>query len=171
MICIDGPHAVAQIPLELERHRDALRRLVGMRLDPKIRRRVDVSDVVQNVLIDANRRLQDYLQDPSMPFHLWLRHIAKDRIIDAHRRHQAAARRSVDREQPLAAAATLDRSTMEFAAQLCDRELTPAAAVAMQELAQRFGEAITQLASIFRPPLPSSFGGNRSLIKTNPRRT
>ena len=93
----------------LERHREALRRLVGMRLNPKIRRRVDVSDVVQNVLIDANRRLHDYLRNPSMPFHLWLRHIAKDRIIDAHRRHQGAARRSVDREQPLAAGATLDR--------------------------------------------------------------
>ena len=129
----------------LERHRGALRRLVGMRLDPKIRRRVDVSDVVQDVLIEANRRLRDFLDNPAMPFHLWLRHIAKDRIIDAHRRHHVAAKRSVDREQPLAAAATFDRSTMELAAQLCDPELTPAAAVAMRELTQKFETAVDEM--------------------------
>jgi len=36
-------------------------------------RRVDASDVVQDVLIEVSRRLQDYLQKPTMPFHLWLR--------------------------------------------------------------------------------------------------
>jgi len=45
----------------MERHRDSLRRMVQLRLDQKIQRRVDVSDIVQDVLGDANRRLQDYL--------------------------------------------------------------------------------------------------------------
>jgi RNA polymerase sigma-70 factor (ECF subfamily) len=36
---------------------DAINRLVGMRLDQQIRQRVDVSDVIQDVLIEANRRL------------------------------------------------------------------------------------------------------------------
>jgi len=129
----------------LDRHRDALRRLVQMRLDKKIQRRVDVSDIVQDVLLEANRRLTTYLQDPKMPFHLWLRHMARDRIIDAHRRHRASAKRSVDREQPLAASPAMDRSTMELAAQLCDPELTPAAAATMRELAKRFEAAIDRL--------------------------
>src|SRR5689334_7325875 len=85
----------------MERHRDALRRLVQMRLDRKIQTRVDVSDVIQDVLIEANRRLPDYLAHPAMGFHLWLRQIARDRIIDAHRRHRVSARRSVDRERSL----------------------------------------------------------------------
>jgi len=67
----------------MDRHRDSLRRLVQMRLDRKIQQRVDVSDIVQDVLVEANRRLKDYLHDGTMPFHLWLRHIARDRIIDA----------------------------------------------------------------------------------------
>ena len=67
----------------MERHREALRQIVRMRLDQKIQRRVDVSDVVQDVLVEANRRLQDYLQNPAMSFRLWLRQIAQDRIIDA----------------------------------------------------------------------------------------
>ena len=94
----------------LGRHRDALRRLVAMRLDRKIQTRVDASDIVQEVLVEANRRLNKYLENPVMPFHLWLRHMAKDRIIDAHRRHRVSAKRSVDREQPMVAAGGLDRS-------------------------------------------------------------
>lgn len=129
----------------MDRHRDALRRLVQMRLDQKIRRRVDSSDVVQDVLIEAHRRLETYLQNPAMPFHLWLRQIAKDRIIDAHRRHRGADKRSVDREVAMVAPAGMDRSTMELAVQLCDGELTPAAAATQKELARRVEQAISQL--------------------------
>jgi RNA polymerase sigma-70 factor (ECF subfamily) len=129
----------------LDRHRDALRRMVQMRLDQKIQRRVDVSDVVQDVLVEANRRLADYLANPVMPFHLWLRQIARDRIIDAHRRHRASARRSVDREQPIVAQGGVDQSTIELIAQLCDGELTPAAAATQHELARRVEAAIAEL--------------------------
>ncbi len=117
----------------LDRHRDALRRLMRMRMDPALQRRVDASDIVQDVLVDANRRLQEYLGNPVMPFHLWLRQMAKDRIIDAHRRHRVAAKRSIDREQPLAVPVGPDGSTMQLMAELCDRELTPAANVARRE--------------------------------------
>jgi RNA polymerase sigma-70 factor (ECF subfamily) len=129
----------------MERHRNSLRRLVQMRLDQKIQRRLDVSDVVQDVLIEANRRLPEYLQNPVMSFHLWLRQIAKDRIIDAHRRHRVSAKRSVDREQALLAPGGVDRSTIELVAQLCDPELTPAAAATQHEMARRVEQAISQL--------------------------
>src|SRR5262245_30387629 len=85
----------------LAKHREPLRRMISLRLDAAIARRVDASDVVQDVLLEASRRLDDYLKNPAMPFHLWLRHIAKDRMIDAHRRHRQAQRRSLDREQAL----------------------------------------------------------------------
>jgi len=129
----------------IERHRGAVLRMVQMRLDQKIRRRVDVSDVVQDVMIDASRRLQEYIANPVMPFHLWLRHIAKDRIIDAHRRHRGSQKRSVDREQGLAVPGADDHSTMDLAAHLCDGELTPAAAATQREMAQRVEAAITEL--------------------------
>lgn len=129
----------------LDRHRDALRRMVSMRLDQRIRRRVDASDVVQDVLVDANRRLEKYLENPVMPFHLWLRQMARDRLIDAHRRHRASAKRSVDREQGMVAGGDMDRSTMELAAQLCDNQLTPAAAATMHELQAQFETALGEV--------------------------
>lgn len=129
----------------LERHRAALRQLVAMRLDRAIQRRIDASDVVQDALVEAHRRLPEYLAGSPLPFHLWLRQIAKDRMIDAHRRHHVSAKRSVDREhqQPVVAP---DLSAFDLMGQLQDgRELTPAAAALRQELQARFRAALTQL--------------------------
>src|SRR5437764_7847133 len=116
--------------------------MIDLRMDRQLKRRVDASDIVQEVLVEAHRRLTEYLKNPVMPFHLWLRHMAKDRLIDAHRRHRVAARRSVDREQPLVAAAFLDRSTLDLAGELQDPELTPAAAATWHELQVRFQQAL-----------------------------
>src|SRR3954454_20273659 len=111
-----------------ERHREPLRRLIGLRLDQALGRRVDASDVVQEVLLRASQQLPEYLRNPALPFHLWLRQIARDHIIDQHRRPRGAPRRRLDREQPLAAAAFADQSSLDLAAQLRDPGLTPAAA-------------------------------------------
>ncbi len=129
----------------LERHRDPLRRMIELRMDQKIKQRVDASDIVQEVMIEANRRLQKYLENPIMPFHLWIRQMARDRIIDAHRRHRGSEKRSVDREKAMVAPGAMDRSTIELAAQLCDAEMTPAEAATMKELQQRFQNAIEEL--------------------------
>ena len=129
----------------LERHRAALRKLIQMRLDRQIARRVDASDVVQDVLLEANTRLQDYLADPRLPFHLWLRQLAQDRMIDMYRRHRGAQRRSLDREQSLAAPQFFDQSGIDLMGQLADHELTPAAASIRNELEARFVVAIDQL--------------------------
>lgn len=129
----------------LDRHRPSLRRMIQLRLDQRILRRVDVSDVVQDVLVEAHRRLADYLANPVFAFPLWIRQIAKDRIIDAHRRHRMSAKRNIDREQPLVAPGHQDRSTMELAGQLCDPELTPAAAATQREMASLVEAAIQRL--------------------------
>ena len=104
------PQAVEEL---FDRHRDPLRRMIAMRLDQRLAQRVDVSDIIQDVLIEANRRLVEYVQSPSIPFHLWIRQIAKDRIIDAHRRHRLSAKRSIDREQGPIAFASNDQSTID----------------------------------------------------------
>ncbi len=129
----------------LERHRTAIRRMIDQRLDRVVQRRVDASDIVQDVLIEANRRLGDYLANPTMPFQLWLRHMARDRVIDAHRRHRVAASRSLDREVSLEAPAGAEHSHADVAGGLADRELTPAAVATWRELERRFAAAVDQL--------------------------
>jgi RNA polymerase sigma-70 factor (ECF subfamily) len=129
----------------LTTQREPLRRMIGARLDPALAARVDASDVVQDVLLEAHRRLNDYLQNPVMPFHLWLRHIAKDHVIDAHRRHRQAQRRSTDREQPIAPGVLGDHSSFELAGQVLDQEPTPASAAVRHELQARLQDAIAAL--------------------------
>jgi len=129
----------------LARHREAIKQLIDRRMDRLVRHRVDASDIVQDVMLEANRRLGDYLANPTMPFQLWLRHMARDRLIDAHRRHRVASNRSVDREVSLAPPGDRARSADDVVAGLTDRELTPAAAATWHELERRFAAAVEQL--------------------------
>ena len=66
--------------------------MIALRLDPALTARLDASDVVQEVLVEASKRLDDYLCVILLFFHLWLRQIAKDHMIDAHRKHRKAQR-------------------------------------------------------------------------------
>lgn len=129
----------------LDQHRAPLRRMIDLRLDPRVAGRVDASDVVQDVLVEVHKRLGEYLKDPVMPFHLWLRHIARDHLIDAHRRHRVAQRRAVDRERPLVPAGLADHSSVELAAQFIDQELTPASAAVRHEMERRLHAALEDL--------------------------
>lgn len=129
----------------MDRHREAVRRMIRMRLDHALARRVDASDVVQDVLLEASQRLDEYIRNPGMPFHLWLRQLAKDRVIDMHRRHRAAQRRSVDREKDLQSLNPDERSSADLAQLLRDAELTPAAATIRKEMVQRFLTALDEL--------------------------
>jgi len=129
----------------MDRHRTSIQQLVRMRMDRAIAQRVDASDVVQDVLLEASQRLDEFIGAGKMPFHLWLRQLAKDRIIDMHRRHRGAQRRSVDREQSMVGPAAGDQSSLDLAAQLMDQELTPAAENMRRELEQTFLSALSQL--------------------------
>src|SRR4051794_14178893 len=60
----------------LARHRPLLRQLVEIRLDSRLRARVDPSDIVQDAHLEAYRRMADFLQRKPMPFRLWLQKTA-----------------------------------------------------------------------------------------------
>ncbi len=125
--------------------REPLRRMIGLRLDPALAKRVDASDIVQDVLLEANQRLTEYLKKPDMPFHLWLRHLAHDRIIDTHRRHRLAQRRSIDKEQTIDRPAWADESSASLAGQFVDLERTPASEAIQKELQRKLADAVNTL--------------------------
>lgn len=128
----------------LERHRAPLKRMVAARLDRAVAARVDASDVVQDVLWEASRRVSEFLAMDGIPFQVWLRRLARDRMIDMHRRHRKAARRSVDRERRMDAALA-GRSSIDLMRQLRDDAPNPLEQAIRRELAQRFLLALEQL--------------------------
>jgi RNA polymerase sigma-70 factor (ECF subfamily) len=83
----------------LERHRERLRRMIALRLDERLAARVDASDVVQEVLADASRKLEQYARDRPLPFYPWLHRLAAERLAAVYRRHRKSKARSVTREE------------------------------------------------------------------------
>jgi RNA polymerase sigma-70 factor, ECF subfamily len=125
--------------------RKALRRFVDLRLDPRLRARVDASDVVQEAQMEAFQRLEDYLKRQPMPFHLWLRKTTYERLQKIRRYHVEAARRSVDREVHLP-----DRSSLLLAQQFFTGGPTPSKQLARREIARLVNESVGQLPDIDR---------------------
>ncbi len=74
----------------LSNYREPLRRLVAAHLDHRLQQRIDPSDVVQETYLEASERLSEYLQNPTLPFYMWLRFLTfqKLRILSRHHRQQ-----------------------------------------------------------------------------------
>src|SRR6478672_9326424 len=85
--------------------RPQLRRMVELRLDPRLTARVSGSDVLQEAYVDALNRYEHYFKKPGASFYVWLRLIVSQRLIDLHRRHVGAQMRSAGQEQTAAGAA------------------------------------------------------------------
>ena len=75
-----------------DRYRERLARMVSWRIDVRHRAVFDVQDLLQEVYLEASRRLEDYLRDRKVPFYLWLRMIAFQKVIEANRRHNTEKR-------------------------------------------------------------------------------
>src|SRR5262245_32493626 len=82
------------------RHRSRLRKMVAWRIDRRLKARVDPSDVVQEVLVQASHKLDHYLRERPLPFYPWLRTLACDHLAALRRRHVRVQGRSVLREEP-----------------------------------------------------------------------
>ncbi len=83
----------------LKKHRQRLRNMVAVRMDPRLAARVDPSDVVQEALVIAHAKLAGYLQQRPIAFYPWLRQIAWQQLVGAHRKHLLAKQRDVRREK------------------------------------------------------------------------
>ena len=135
----------------LERHRPRLRHMIALRLDRRLRARLDPSDVLQETLAEAARRLADYASLPPLPFYPWLRQLAWERLVQLHRRHVRAGKRSVRREQadlPLS-----DESALALADRLVSRGSSPSARLRRSEQRRRVQAILAQLAEADREVL------------------
>jgi RNA polymerase sigma-70 factor (ECF subfamily) len=126
----------------LTRHRERLRRMVAVRLDRRLAARVDPSDVVQEALAEAARKLPEYLRQQPLPFYPWLRRLAWERLLKVQQRHIAAGKRSVTREVycPLA-----DESALELARLVLAPGPSPSGHMILGELRDRVHAALARL--------------------------
>lgn len=125
----------------LDRHRDRVRKMIAVRLDDRLAARLDPSDVVQETLILASRRLPNYLKDRPVPFYPWLRQIAMDRLDRVHEQHLRRQNRSVDREEQIGWHLS-NASLMQLAGQFIAKNSSPSRQAAKEELRERVRKAL-----------------------------
>ncbi len=82
----------------LEQHRPKLRRMVELRLNSKLRGRVDPSDIVQEAMLQAAKGLDDYVREPRVPTYLWLRSLTQQQLLATHRFHLGTQKRDAGLE-------------------------------------------------------------------------
>jgi RNA polymerase sigma-70 factor (ECF subfamily) len=135
------------------RYRERLKRMVRLRLDPRVQGRVDPSDVVQEAFLAACKKLPDYLHEPHLPFFLWLRLETGQNLALVHRQHLGVQARDAGREISLYRGALPEASTAALAAQLIGKLTSPTQAARKAELKIQIQDALNRMDAMDREVL------------------
>jgi RNA polymerase sigma-70 factor, ECF subfamily len=133
-----------------DRDRERLRRMVALRMDRRLRGRIDPSDVIQEGHIEAIARLSDYLRDPKLPFFLWLRLIVGQRLTLLHRRHLGAPTRDAGREIGIYHGGVPEATSSALAARLLGHLTRPSEAAVRAERKLRIQTALNAMEGLDR---------------------
>jgi RNA polymerase sigma-70 factor (ECF subfamily) len=137
----------------LTRHAARLRRMVAFRLDQRLQGRIDPSDVIQEIYLEASRHLADYLRDPSLPFFLWLRGIGGNKLRELHRHHLGTQMRDAGREVSIYRGTMPETTSAALAAQLLGHMTGPSEAAVRAEIKVRLQEALNSMDPLDREVL------------------
>jgi RNA polymerase sigma-70 factor (ECF subfamily) len=140
--------AYSQLPLAadpgacLERHRAYLQLLAGTHLRSRPAAKLDASDIVQQTLLDAYAKREQFRGLTEGELAAWLRQILKNNLLNAAR-DQRRDKRDIRREQPLAA--DVDDSFSRTDQWLLAIQSSPSQRAVQQEDLLRLSQALTEL--------------------------
>lgn len=118
-------------------YRERLWRMLYVRLDRRLRRRVAPDDVLQETFLDVIRRMGEYLADPAVPFYVWLRFLTIQRMQMVQRAHLGTQKRDASMEVALPEAGGPFASPDSMAGQLVSHMTSPSQAAIRHELQER----------------------------------
>jgi RNA polymerase sigma-70 factor (ECF subfamily) len=144
------PDALAAL---FDRYRGRLRRMVQLRLDPRLRGRLDASDVLQEAYLELAHDLPAFLADAKLKPLIWLRLHVGRRLITLHRRHLGARMRDASQEISIFRNPTPEASSVALAMMLLGRLTSPSHAAVRAERLARVQEALNSLDPIDREVL------------------
>ncbi len=138
----------------LSAHRDRLRRMVALRLDQRLRGRIDPSDVIQEAFLEVVERRSEYERQPDpMPPFLWLRFLTLQRLQLVHRQHLGARARDATREVSIHGKPFPAASSAALAARLLGHDTRASEAAIRAERTQRLQGALEGMDAIDREVL------------------
>ncbi len=151
--CADAKRSDERLAALFGQHREQLRRMVALRMDRRLRGRIDPSDVLQDAYLEASARYEDYEQKPSMAPLVWLRFITAQRLLILHRHHLGVRARDAAREISLYHGALPEATSESLAAQLLGRFSTPSQVAVRAEMQVRLQEALNGMEPMDREVL------------------
>ncbi len=116
-------NGVAALAEQFVAQRSHLRRIVRGAVGKQLRRRLDASDVVQEVYIEASRSLSQFLRNPVFSARNWLIALTTQRVRQTLRRHFLRKCRSLNVEVSMDAGTHSDFCS---AAEISDARPSPA---------------------------------------------
>jgi RNA polymerase sigma-70 factor, ECF subfamily len=134
-------------------YRERLRRMVELRMDSRLRTRLDASDVLLEAYLDLAGDLEAYRADPKLQPLLWMRLHVGRRLGMLHRRHLGAQLRDAGLEISLYREALPQASSAALASMLLGRHTSPTQAAQRAERLLRIQEALNTLDPIDREVL------------------
>jgi RNA polymerase sigma-70 factor (ECF subfamily) len=137
----------------LDELRPRLKRMVALRLDRRLQGRIDPSDVIQEVFLEATGRRDEFAREPSVGLLLWLRFLTAQQLELHHRRHLGVQARDAGREVSIYGGAMPEASSAALAAQLLGRETRVSEVAIRAERALRLQDALNSMDPIDREVL------------------
>jgi RNA polymerase sigma-70 factor, ECF subfamily len=128
--------------LDLERYRSYLELLARLKLDRRLRGKLDASDVVQQTLLEAHEALESFRGNDVAAQAAWLRQILARNLANAVR-DLTRAKRDVRKERSLQA--DLDNSASRMEGWLAAGQSSPSQKLERHERALQLAEALAQL--------------------------
>lgn len=128
--------------MDIERFRSYLLLLARLKLDRKLRGKLDASDVVQQTLLEAHQALESFRGNDTAAQAAWLRQILARNLANAVR-DLTRAKRDVRKERALQT--DLDTSASKLDAWLASEQSSPSQKMERQERALLLAEALAQL--------------------------
>lgn len=135
----------------LAAHAPALERMIALRLDARLGRRLEASDILQETLTLAAQRFADWSREQRYPLRLWLRLLATQALQSAFREHHRL-KRDLGRESS-DIAARLHPTAERAADWYASTHTSPTEAVRRGEMRERVLAALAQLDDIDREVL------------------
>jgi len=132
------------------KNRKRLRAMVELRLDRRLRGRVDPSDVLQEAFIDLAKKLPRYSENDELPFYLWLRLVTGERLLNIHRLHLDAAKRDVRQEVSINRRSIPQTASASLAACLMGRYTSAANRAIRAEMQIKLQEVLNDMDEIDR---------------------